>query len=144
MSAEPTTNPGRPVGDVYGCGPAASVTSMIDPRLAGAATVTLVQRRAANIVCGDVIAAPAVVFHPVPTRLGGRRTWMWRAKPWRLLNNPHRWRPVTETNDLHNDPAAVAAGVPHGFRVLRVCDDHPDQGQQYKSRVIAVRDAGRE
>jgi hypothetical protein len=92
--------------------------------------------RTTDIVSGDVIALPDDVFHPVPARAGGRRTWMWRAKPWRLLTNPHRWRLVCESDYLDDDEAGVAASVPLGFRVLRVCDDHPDQGQQYGSRIM--------
>jgi hypothetical protein len=65
---------------------------------------------------------------------------MWRAKPWRLITNPHRWRLVCETDHLDGDEAALAASVPLGLRVMRICDEHPDQGGQYQTRVIAVRE----
>jgi hypothetical protein len=50
-----------------------------------------------------------------------------------------RWRLVCQTEHLDDDEAGIAASVPPGLRVLRVRDDRPDQGQQYQSRIIAVR-----
>jgi hypothetical protein len=139
MSVEPGISGGPPAGAAPSRVPA-NTAPVAARRLASPASVTLVQRRATDIVCGDVIALPDEVFHPVPARLEGRRTWMWRAKPWQLLTNPHRWRLVCETDHLDGDDAGIAASVPLGFRELRVSDDHPDQGQQPQSRVIAVRE----
>jgi len=138
MTVEPGAN-GRPTADGAPDRVPATPAPVAARRPAAAATVTLVQRRATDIVCGEVIALPDDVFFPVPAREGGRRTWVWRSKPWRMLNNPHRWRLVCEADHL-DDEAGIAASVPLGFRVLRVRDDHPDQGQQHQSLVIAVRE----
>jgi hypothetical protein len=106
MTAQPTTNGGPPSGDTPGRVPAA-IAPVGDPPPATAATITLVQRRATDIVRGDVIALPDDVFHPVPARVDGCRTWMWRAKPGRLLTNPHRWRLVCQTDHLDADEAGI-------------------------------------
>jgi hypothetical protein len=112
------------------------------PPAVGAATVTVVQRRAGDVVQGDVIALPDEVFVPVPARAGPRRTWVWHSKPSHLLDNAHRWRWVYDVDqpDEDEDEVGLAASLPLGFRLLRVSDDRPDQGQQYRSLVIAVRD----
>ncbi len=138
MTVEPGAI-GRPTADGAPDRVPATPAPVAGRRPTAAPTVTIVQRRATDIVCGEVIALPDDVFFPVPARVGGRRTWVWRSKPWRMLNNPHRWRLVCQADHLDDD-AAIAASVPLGFRVLRVCDDHPDQGPQRQSLVIAVRE----
>jgi hypothetical protein len=113
------------------------------------ATVTVVHRRASDIVCGDVIALPDEVFFPVTGRDGNHRTFAWQPRPFRLRRNPHRWRLVCEVDHLDEEPndegpdgavSGITASLPFGFRVLRVSDDHPDQGQQYQSQIIALRE----
>jgi hypothetical protein len=135
MSAQ-TPTPGRPV-------PAAPAG--VTERAATPATVTVVHRRASDVVCGDVIALPDEVFFPIPARDGAHRTFAWQSRPFRSLRNPHRWRLVCEVDHLDDDEPddaahGITASLPFGFRVLRVSDDDPDQGQQYQSQIIAVRE----
>ena len=110
------------------------------PPAAGTATPTVAQRRASDLAQGDVIALPDEVFVPVPARAGPRRTWIWQAKPSHRLDNAHRWRWVYDVDPLDEDEGGLAESLPWGFRLLRVSDDRPDQGQEYRSRVIAVRE----
>jgi hypothetical protein len=110
------------------------------PPAAGPATVTVAQRRASDVVQGDVIALPDEVFVPVPARAGQRRTWVWHSKPSHLLDNAHRWRWVYDVDQLDEDKIGLTESRPSGFRLLRVSDDRPDQGQEYRSLVIALRE----
>jgi hypothetical protein len=132
MHTDPTTGRPAPV-------PATHRSAAL---VAGPATVTVAQRRAADIGSDDAIAIPDEVFVPVPARIGGRRTWVWRSKPSWQLPNAHRWRWVYDVDELDDDAgdAGYAASLPLGLRLLRVSDDHPDQGQQYRTLVIAVRE----
>jgi len=106
----------------------------------GTATLTVAQRCASDVAQGDVIALPDEVFVPVPARAGPRRTWVWYSKPSHLLDNAHRWRWVYDVDPLDEDEGGFAESLPWGFRLLRVSDDRPDQGQEYRSLVIAVRE----
>src|SRR5262249_57461542 len=105
-----------------------------------AGTVTVGQQRASDIAQGDVIALPDEVFVPVPARAGPRRTWVWHSKPSHLLDNAHRWRWVYDVDQPDEDESGLAESLPLGFRLLRVSDDRPDQGPEYRSLVIAVRE----
>ncbi len=138
MSMEPTrTNPTTAAGD-RGTASAATAPATGFQAVVATATVSLAHRRGSDIVDGDVIALPDEVFVPVPARLGQRRTWVWRSKPSRLLDNAHRWRWVYDVDQLDEDETGFAESLPLGLRLLRVSDDHPDQGQEYRSMVIAV------
>jgi hypothetical protein len=116
----------------------------VTERAATPATVTVVHRRASDVVCGDVIALPDEVFFPIPALDGAHRTFAWQSRPFRSLRNPHRWRLVCEVDHLDDEPDGAAYGItaslPFGFRVLRVSDDDPDQGRRYQSQIIAVRE----
>jgi len=139
MSTDPKTTDRPPARDGSAGAPTAPPSG--GPRPAPpAATVTVAQRRATDIRSDDVIAIPDEVFVAVPARVGGRRTWMWRSKPSRLLANAHRWRWVYDVDELDEDDSGLAASLPLGFRLFRVSDDHPDQGQEYRSLTIAVRE----
>jgi hypothetical protein len=129
MNIDPTTTRAAPV----------PTTHRNAGLVVGRATVTVAQRRATDIGSDDVIAIPDEVFIAVPARIGGRRTWVWRSKPSCQLPNAHRWRWVYDVDDLDDD-AGFAASLPLGLRLLRVSDDRPDQGQQYRTLVIAVRE----
>ena len=87
-----------------------------------------------------MIALPDEVFVPVPAHAGQRRTWIWQAKPSHRLDNAHRWRWLYDVDPLDEDEGGLAESLPWGFRLLRVSDDRPDQGQEYRSLVIAVRE----
>ncbi len=80
------------------------------------------------------------MFVPVPARAGQRRTWVWRNRPSHLLDNAHRWPWVYDVDQLDEDETGFAESLPLGFRLLRLSDDRPDQGQEYRSLVIAVRE----
>ena len=110
------------------------------PPAAGTAAVTIAQRRVSDIGQGGVIALPDDVFVPVTARDGERRTWAWHSTPSRQLTNAHRWRWVYDLDQHVADETGLADSLPRGFRLLRVSDDHPDQDQEYRSRVLAVRE----
>jgi hypothetical protein len=135
MSTDPRTanSPGASGGPVAAQATAAPVGS---PVLG--ATVTIAHRRATDIRWGDTIAIPDEVFVPVPARVDGRRTWTWRGKPARLLANAHRWRWVYDVDQLDDEPG-MGDSLPVGFRLLRI-SDYPDQAQEHRSLIVAVRE----
>jgi hypothetical protein len=122
MSTEPsltdqaTTSRGHPT-PLPTIGPTAGF-----PPTTATPIVTVAQRRTSDIAQGDVIALPDEVFVPVPARAGQRRTWVWRGKPSRLLDNAHRWRWVYDVDQLDEDESGLAESLPLGFRLLRVSD----------------------
>src|SRR5207248_2615378 len=61
-------------------------------------------------------------------------------RPAYLLDNAHRWRWVYDVDQLDEDETGFAESLPLGFRLLRVSDDRADQGPEYRSLVIAVRE----
>ena len=144
MTTEYTPQP-RPTERTTGSRSAPAPPAPIPPTLgappaAGTATLTVAQRRASDVAQGDVIALPDEVFVPVPARAGPRRTWIWQVKPSHRLDNAHRWRWLYDVDPLDEDEGGLAESLPWGFRLLRVSDDRPDQGQEYRSLVIAARE----
>jgi hypothetical protein len=115
--------------------PPAPTTAGGEPAPAPVAAVAIVQRRATDVRDGDVIGLPEEVF--IADRVPGAGAWRWHAVRSARLPNAHRWRLVMAPDE---GEAGLVASVPLGFRVLRVSDDHPDQGQEYRWRVVAVRE----
>jgi hypothetical protein len=87
----------------------------------------------------DVIILPELVYLPKRARGDGHPRWTWRERRSALLPGAHAWRWVYDVEDLAEDPDDLGACVSFGFVLVRVSDDQPDQGGEYRDLILCMR-----
>jgi hypothetical protein len=103
------------------------------------AGIVVEHRRADQIVDGDVIILPDLVYLPHRHGADANPRWTWREQRSAQLPGAHAWRWVYDVGALTEDPDGIGACLSLGFVLLRVSDDQPNQGGEHRDLVLCLR-----